>query len=397
MKYQYQILILALSLIIYSCGDPHEYSVDPVFTKYVQRFEQEASKRGKNYNLQTEGLIIEFAKLKDDQAGLCHYETPIRIEIDSVYWKRISTVAGSDYMKEDLLFHEMGHGILGRKHLNTTLSNGDWKSMMCGGTKVDNRPWNINYRRMRRDYYVDELFTESTPTPAFTATELPIDTSTYVKKIGFTFDTGSAQDTGWELTNATDYSSSIDNKQFKFVSLYSASYAILLNIKNSPVNFSSNFSFEMEIDCQPKLSSDQFGIVYAAKSASKDTTEYFKINLDQNMYPGNSSWYSYHTQLSKNEIHTTGKNKLKLFKLNGILYYFINNVFVYQSEAEIFGGGTNYGFIVPAGATVWIDNMQLGLKTASSIKSQVVSKAFTTNDFTFSVLKMNETNTNFDK
>lgn len=393
MKFSNYIFLIYISLLIYSCGDPHEYNVDPVFAKYVQRFEDEAAKRGKNFQLQTEGLIIEFSKLKEDQAGLCHYENPIRIEIDSNYWKSISLVAGSEYMKEDLIFHEMGHGILGRKHLNSTLPNGDWKSIMCGGTKVDNRPWNINYRRLRRDYYVDELFNESTPTPAFAASELPIDTLQYMKKIAFTFNTGSAQDTGWELANTADYTSSIDNKQFKFVSRYSASYAILLNIKNSPVNFMNNFSFEMEIDCQPQLNSDQFGMVYA----TKDTTEYFKINRDQKMYPGNSSWYSYHTQLHKNEIHTTGKNKLKLFKQNGVLYYFINNIYVYQSEDEIFGGGTNFGFVVPAKATIWIDNMQLGLKAASNIKSKTVSETNQTYDFSFSIVKEKDWRKYFEK
>lgn len=397
MKFSNYFFLICISLSLYSCGDSHEYNVDPAFAGYVQRFEDEAAKRGKNFQLQTEGLIIEFSKLKDDQAGLCHYENPIRIEIDSNYWKSISSAAGSEYMKEDLIFHEMGHGILGRKHLNSTLPNGDWKSIMCGGSKVNNRSWNINYRRIRRDYYVDELFNESTPVPAFATTELPIDTTKFYKVKSFTFSTGSALDTGWELKNTAEYTSSIDNKQFKFVSRYSASYAILLNIKNSPVNFINDFCFEMEIDCQPQLSSDQFGIVYAANSQLKDTTEYFKINKEKNMFPGNSSWYSYHTQLYKNEILSTGMNKLKIFKQNGILYYLINNSYVYQSEAEIFGGGTSYGFIVPAGATVWIDNMQFGLKSGNNIKAKNKSVALSAENFSYSIIKMDDSLINFAK
>jgi len=88
MKLSFYIFILLITLIVTSCGDPNEYRVEPVFAEYVQRFELEAAKRGKDYKLQTEGLIIEFAKLKNDQAGLCHYEDPIRIEVDSIYWKK---------------------------------------------------------------------------------------------------------------------------------------------------------------------------------------------------------------------------------------------------------------------------------------------------------------------
>ena len=386
MKLSFYIFILLITLIVTSCGDPNEYRVEPVFAEYVQRFELEAAKRGKDYKLQTEGLIIEFAKLKDEQAGLCHYENPIRIEVDSVYWKKISAVAGSDMMKEDLIFHEMGHGILGRKHLNTTLENGDWKSMMCGGDKVDNRPWNINYRQVRRDYYVDELFNESTPAPLFSTIELLVDTSAFTQKLQLTFDTGNKSDTGWDLGSNTNYIAEIDNKQFKFTSNYSSSYAILLSVQNSAINIFSDFSFEIEIDSETKSSSDQYGMVFAA--TTKDTTEYFKINREQKMFPGNSAWYSYYTQLHKDAIKKTGKNKLKVVKIDGIIHYFINNVYVYQTEMEIFGNGNNFGFIVPAGAKIWIDNLKVGIKTTQNSPSKILS----TKNISFSVIKIEEKN-----
>jgi len=386
MKPSFYIFVMILAFIVSSCGDPHEYSVDPEFAKYVHRFEMEAATHGKDYKLKTEGLIIEFAKLKNDQAGLCHYEKPIRIEVDLEYWKKISATAGADMMKEDLIFHEMGHGILGRKHLNTSLENGDWKSMMCGGDKVDNRPWNINYRRMRRDYYVDELFNESTPAPLFTTIELLVDTSTFTQKLGLTFDTGNKSDTGWDLDTNTNYIAEIDNKQFKFTSKYSSSYAILLTVQNSTINIFSDFLFEMEIDSETKTTADQYGLVFAA--ATKDTTEYFKINREQKMYPGNSAWYSYYAQLHKNAIKKTGKNKLKVVKIDGIIHYFINDVYVYQTEMEIFGSGNNFGFIVPAGAKVWIDNLKIGIKSNASI----AHKSLSINDISFSMVRIKENN-----
>jgi hypothetical protein len=106
------------------------------------------------------------------------------------------------------------------------------------------------------------------------------------------------------------------------------------------------------------------------------------------MFPGNSAWYSYYTQLHKDAIKKTGKNKLKVVKIDGIIHYFINNVYVYQTEMEIFGYGNNFGFIVPAGATVWIDNLKIAMKSSNNIKSKTIS----VKDISFSVVKMEDNN-----
>lgn len=73
-------LILLLIISFSSCKDHNEYRIDSEFKKYLERFETEASKRGRTFNIQNEGLIIEFANLKNNAAGLTHYEDPIRVE-----------------------------------------------------------------------------------------------------------------------------------------------------------------------------------------------------------------------------------------------------------------------------------------------------------------------------
>jgi hypothetical protein len=233
---------------------------------------------------------------------------------------------------------------------------------------------------------VNELFDESTAMPDFLSTQLLVDTTNFTKKLILNFDTNNKQDTGWDLATNSNYSITTDNKQLKFISNYTSSYAILLSVQNPTVDIKNNFSFEMEIDCQPKSPSDQYGLVFANKTQGADTTEYFKINREQKMFPGNSSWYSYYTQLTKNEINKTGKNKLKVFKINNIIYYFINNIYVYQSEMEIYGSGNNFGFLVPAGATIWVDNLQIGIKSSSYIKY----KSLSTNDLSFKIIELRE-------
>ncbi|MGB4414740.1 MAG: hypothetical protein WBI53_07635 [Paludibacter sp.] len=372
--------ILILILLVSACSDIHEYRVEEEFTKYVQRFEMEAAKRGKDFDLQNTGLIVEFADLKDEQAGLCHYEKPIRIEIDRAYWKAISATAGADLMKENLLFHELGHGMLGRDHLNTTLENGDWKSIMCGGEKVNDRPWNINYRGIRRNYYVDELFNESAPEPDFSTMQFSVDTSGFERQIFLGFDNNA---NSVNVSDNESYSISVDNNRLKFQSKIDYSYFIYL-VKS--VDILSDFLFETDIQCQSKNTTDQYGIILENYNSSSEDVEFFSVNNDSKMYMGNRSWYSFYTQISRPEIKKGGINKLKILKKATMLYYFINDVYVYCSEMELTGSQVDFGFIVPAKGIVWLDNLQI--RQNSSNKINYISKEF--NNFTFRVQPVND-------
>lgn len=99
MNHRFFILLssVLILLLFVSCKDRYEYRVGEPFVEYLQRFESEAATRGKKIDLQNTGVIVEFADLKDNQAGLCHYEKPIQIEIDRDYWDTISTKLGDRF------------------------------------------------------------------------------------------------------------------------------------------------------------------------------------------------------------------------------------------------------------------------------------------------------------
>jgi len=321
---RYFFICISCGLLFFtSCKDSKEYNVNSSFTEYLQRFESEGLTRGHTFDPQNNGLIIEFANLKDNNAGLTHYEKPIRIEIDKTYWNDISNSAGADAMKEDLIFHELGHGLLNRDHLNSTLPNDDWKSIMCGGDKVNNRSWNINYRGIRRKYYVDELFNESTPVPDFSSNKLPVDTVGFNPSFNLNFDTPSQS--GWPLGVNADYNLSLKNGGMLFHSKVSDIYLVFLKIP-VPVPIQSDFSFEITINYPVGDVSNQYGLIFGSvpegSTGTTDPVEFFSINNNQNMYMGNRSWYSYFTELSESSIVSTGNNKLKVFKIGQVLYYF---------------------------------------------------------------------------
>ena len=360
-------------LFLTSCKDSKEFNVNSSFTEYLQRFETEGLSRGHTFDPQNNGLIIEFANLKDNTAGLTHYEKPVRIEIDKTYWNDISNSAGADAMKEDLIFHELGHGLLKRDHLNSTLPNGDWKSIMCGGPdKVNNRSWNINYRGIRRKYYVDELFNESTPVPDFSSKQLPVDTIGFSSFFSLNFNT-TAQ-TGWTPGDYADYTLSSKNGGLLFHSKVSDIFLVFLKIP-VPVQIQSDFSFEITLNYPVGDITNQYGLIFGSvpdgSTGTTDPVEFFCINNNQNMYMGNRSWYSYFTELTESSVVSTGNNKLKVVKIGQVLYYFINNVYCYTSEIVANGNLNEFGFMVPPNGDIWVDNLLISTKGSTPVSSKV--------------------------
>jgi len=382
--------VVLLILVFTSCKDSHEYSVDSAFTAYLQRFEDEAATRGRTFDPKSSGLIIEFGDLSGDVAGLTHYEKPVRIQIDKTYWDAISNNAGADLMKEDLLFHELGHGLLGRQHLNTTLENGDWKSIMCGGNKVNDRAWNINYRGERRKYYLDELFNESTKAPDFSSLEMTIDTTGYSTLVQRSFET---QDQAiWPLVDDSKHKISLDNGRLCFQSKASDSYLVTADI-SKVVTISPNFSYEITIQYPTGANADQYGMAFAPKGTDpRSTAEYMTINNNQRMFMGSRYWYSFFTELPVSAIIKAGANKLKVFKVGEVLYYFINGLFCYRSEIVASADLNQFGFIVPPMGTVWVDNFRIATQTSAGVAQkvkqniQIVGEVQTISDFNLNTI-----------
>ncbi len=373
-KTQFFLLCLFVVLLAVSCKDPHEYRVDKSFTDYLQRFENEGSKRGKSFDFRTSGLIIEFADLSNNTAGLTHYETPVRVEIDKTYWNDITNSAGEDLMKEDLIFHELGHSLLGRAHLNATLDNGDWKSVMCGGTKVNDRSWNINYRGVRRQYYLDELFDTNAVAPDISKTVLTIDTTGYVTDLQRTFD--SEAQAIWALVDDSQHKISIDNGRLCFQSKIDKTYLVFANLGTNAVNINSTFSYELTFYFPASTNANQYGLIFGpvpdGSSGINDPVEYFTINNNQRMFMGNRSWYSYFTELDEKSILIAGVNKLKVYKVGSFLYYFINNTYCYSSEIVASSNLNQFGFMVPPQSTLWIDNFRIAHKNSPGSKPSYI-------------------------
>ena len=146
------------------------YDVPAQYQKFVDTFISEASLRG--YTIKIDNLIIKNDEtLEAPHCGKCNSN-----DVEKNIQKIISINSNikcwfTPEQLEALVFHELGHCVLGRLHDNGRLPNGDLRSLMNENDlgvysscvyPVDNGPCDLTFKR---PYYLDELFDENTPVP----------------------------------------------------------------------------------------------------------------------------------------------------------------------------------------------------------------------------------------
>ena len=161
------------------------YEVPDEIQPYISTFLIEANKRGKH--LVIDDIVIQY---RSDiitkgihAAGLCRKRfghTPIiYLDTTTSNWK------ASKMAKEQLIFHELGHCILGRGHKSDTLLNGNAASIMkpTGETLYGSK-----MSLFKREYYLDELFDPNTDPPAWAQVTEEYNTPHVVTDTIFDFD-----------------------------------------------------------------------------------------------------------------------------------------------------------------------------------------------------------------
>ncbi len=136
-------------------------SIPTEFEKYINTFLDEAKKRGRSVDIKNPKLVLQFI----DSQGVSECtlsKNKKTVSISSNDWKRFDELG-----REALIFHELGHCLLGLDHNNCQLPDGSSKSIMCG---INGHCSEANYcfpiyGGMKRDYYLDQLFDENTPIP----------------------------------------------------------------------------------------------------------------------------------------------------------------------------------------------------------------------------------------
>jgi hypothetical protein len=146
------------------------YNVPPEYQPFIDAFIREAANRG--YTLEIKNLIIDYdATIEEPHCARCN-SSSLEKGIQKIVWINPNIKCWfTEEEHETLIFHELGHCILGRLHDNGLLPNGDLKILMNANDlsvyssciyPVDNEPCDDSFKR---PYYLDELFDEETPVP----------------------------------------------------------------------------------------------------------------------------------------------------------------------------------------------------------------------------------------
>ena len=138
---------------LWSCNNNDlDLFVDPSLQEYFDRFKVEGASRGVTVDY-TESRIAGYLRviLSPGVIGQCaHSEKEENtVIIDKTYFN-----SATDLEKEFVVFHELGHCVLNREHLDDADNQGNCISIMTSGTGA----CNINYTEATRKGLLDELF-----------------------------------------------------------------------------------------------------------------------------------------------------------------------------------------------------------------------------------------------
>lgn len=141
---------------MFGCARGHEHQLQiSGFEAQFSAFEAAGASVGKP--ISTDDLIITLDPSLASSygaTGMCYTrpDTTPNIHIDQGYWQH-----STDTQKQILLFHEMGHCLLGRVH-NNSLSNGMAVSIMYFASDMWTSGTAQQYYLDNRQSYVYELF-----------------------------------------------------------------------------------------------------------------------------------------------------------------------------------------------------------------------------------------------
>ena len=144
------------------------YNVPAEFEPYIQKFIAEAKTRGESISI--DNLIIKYDSTLSLQYCATSNVTSKRNDIQRIILFNTHKCWQNSDQLECLIFHELGHCILGREHDSSLMPKGDAKTIMFPDdiALYSSCVYNVGSTcdfLYRRPYYIDELFNPSTPVP----------------------------------------------------------------------------------------------------------------------------------------------------------------------------------------------------------------------------------------
>ncbi len=290
MRIKLVVILTMLYLLASSCSeDEPVYDVPLTFQPYVDAFIIEAAKHGQTIDFSDTGLSIQFRDAVDQETGgVCKGNH--QIEIEKFFWEDLS-----EFDKEGLIFHELGHCELNRRHRNDKLPNGEWASRMRGSPIPDGDNAVINYAGSRLEYYREEFFNTEIATPE------------------------------WANRRLAYEESMIDEVKDNFFDVE--------EFDNAYIGL-SNSNFEIEVTLNTGSSEGFVGVQFMGSSNADRIRVAYNRDKSFAIDSGNEVWGLMFFEEDL-ELISSGDNMITIRRVGDFYYVFLNREFIYWFDYKV--------------------------------------------------------------
>jgi len=349
--YKKATFLFLIITIILSCDKDPIYSVPDRIQPYIDLFIAEAASRG--VDLEIEDLVVLFEEdLEVDgvqAAGICtrSRKDPPTIKLDNttVNWR--SNLSS----REQLVFHELGHCVLNRSHLDAKMTNGNYRSAMRpSGEQIYGPVLNL----FKRDYYLDELFNENVADAPWSQNVLAYDDILPGSKTLEFEEDFDDNDYGWNTGTSDNTKRSITNGAYKLQVIIPDNYYV-----GNELVIDDARDFELEMDVS--ITGTGFaGVLWGGEAIMDANPTFHTIFFDDDVISigtledGTESSYVY--ELFEQGVYST----VTIRRIGGAYLYYVDGVGIDNMEFPGLNGdefGISFGGA--AGVTVHCDNIRL--------------------------------------
>jgi hypothetical protein len=316
------LFFVLISVFLLDTCKKETVEIENDFQQYYDSFIQIANE--KKINLPTIKTIIQFTDDSNAPSGAC-YQNPTTktIKINRAVWELYETNLNG---RENIIFHELGHCLLNREHDNSTLSNGEFKTMMIGTT--GGTASFLNYRGIRRKYYIDELFDLNTPEPIWAQVDKFKDNITASQKKLLVSQTFSKIDIAEILSNDPK-NMTVENAGLEInTDSQNFSNFTLKSILETIANSQNIVNFEAEVKIQVDKG---FGGIRCFFTEDTNNSLLSKNAFTFIFYPDKIHVGS-RNLIQEKVMNLSGIQTLRIRKIKNDVYLFIGNSLVAQAD-----------------------------------------------------------------
>ena len=285
--------------------------IDNEVQAYVDRFVAEGTKRGVSLDISRLVIQVQGEIQPQNAAGACHYfsenNTPhIVIDTTSFNWKH------KDHTREMLVFHELAHCLLGRRHENQKLPNGNYASMMRSDRGVLYGPDSY-----KRSYYLDELFELNPAIPSWAKAREEAFVTPGPKTPIFEdrFEDNQQQ---WNVGNSSQSLRTIEAGTFNIQSLGKGA---IFTGKRIPLPAEANF----EVDLHIQITQGNRPVLLHWGGEAPESMYYFGYGKEKFAMIGHTE-QGMLSGRTVEDLLPTGINQLKIIKKEHTYTFFINGL-----------------------------------------------------------------------